>query len=66
MAPKHQLDDAESSSRAGGRPSALTPEHIAVLHDIAISAAGVRPAGARLLLNRLVYLPSAGEGWDAR
>ena len=36
METKHPLDGTEPSSNAGGRPPALTPEHIAVLHDIVI------------------------------
>ena len=34
MATRDPLDGAEPSSNAGGRPPALKPEHIAVLHDI--------------------------------
>lgn len=34
MAKKHPLDGTEPSSNAGGRPPALKPEHIAILHDI--------------------------------
>jgi transposase len=34
MATKDPLDGIEPSSNAGGRPPALKPEHIAVLHDI--------------------------------
>jgi len=34
MATKHPLDGVGSSNNVGGRPPALKPEHIAVLHDI--------------------------------
>jgi len=34
MATKHPLEGVESSNNVGGRPPALKPEHIAVLHDI--------------------------------
>ena len=34
MATRDPLDGTEPSSNAGGRPPALKPEHIAVLHDI--------------------------------
>lgn len=34
MATRDPLDGTEPSSHAGGRPPALKPEHIAVLHDI--------------------------------
>lgn len=34
MATKHPLDGTEPSSGVGGRPPALKPEHIAILHDI--------------------------------
>jgi putative transposase len=34
MATRDRLDGIEPSSNAGGRPQALKPEHIAVLHDI--------------------------------
>lgn len=34
MATRYLLGDAEPSSNVGGRPPALKPEHIAVLHDI--------------------------------
>ncbi len=40
MATKSPLDGTEPSSRAGGRPPALKPEHIAVLHDILMERAG--------------------------
>lgn len=39
MATKHPLDGTEPSSNAGGRPPALKPEHIAVLHDIVMERA---------------------------
>jgi putative transposase len=34
MATKHLLDDSQPPVNLGGRPPALKPEHIAVLHDI--------------------------------
>jgi putative transposase len=34
MATKYSLDGSESPVNIGGRPPALKPEHIAVLHDI--------------------------------
>ena len=34
MATKHLLGSTAPSSSAGGRPLALKPEHIAVLHEI--------------------------------
>jgi transposase len=34
MATKHPLDGSEPPVNIGGRPPALKPEHIAVLHDI--------------------------------
>jgi putative transposase len=34
MATKHPLDGIEPSNHAGGRPPALKPEHIVILHDI--------------------------------
>ena len=34
MATRDPLDGTEPSSNVGGRPPALKPEHIAVLHDI--------------------------------
>lgn len=40
MATKYPLGGTEPSSRAGGRPPALKPEHIAVLHDIVMERAG--------------------------
>lgn len=39
MATTHPLDGTEPSSSAGGRPPALKPEHIAVLHDIVMERA---------------------------
>ncbi|MEX0139598.1 hypothetical protein MRBLMS1_000358 [Massilia sp. LMS1-1-1.1] len=34
MATKHSLGSTAPSSSFGGRPPALKPEHIAVLHEI--------------------------------
>jgi transposase len=34
MVTRHPLDGSEPSSNVSGRPPALKPEHIAVLHDI--------------------------------
>ncbi|WP_425254411.1 helix-turn-helix domain-containing protein [Janthinobacterium sp. NFX145] len=42
MATKYPLNGTEPSSRAGGRPPALKPEHIAVLHDIVMERAQAR------------------------
>jgi putative transposase len=39
MATKHPLDGTEPSSNVGGRPPALKPEHISVLHDIVMECA---------------------------
>lgn len=39
MATTHPLDGTEPSSSAGGRPPALTPEHIAILHNIVMERA---------------------------
>lgn len=39
MVTTHPLDGTEPSSSAGGRPPALKPEHIAVLHDIVMERA---------------------------
>jgi hypothetical protein len=35
MTTKYPLDGTEPSSGANGRPPPLSPEHIAVLHDLA-------------------------------
>ena len=39
MATRNPLDGSKPSSNAGGRPPALKPEHIAVLHDIVTARA---------------------------
>ncbi len=42
MATKHSLGSTAPSSSAGGRPPALKPEHIAVLHEILVVRAQAR------------------------
>ena len=39
VATTHPLDGTEPSSSAGGRPPALKPEHIAILHNIVMERA---------------------------
>lgn len=42
MATRDRLDGIEPLSNAGGRPPALKPEHIVVLHDIVAECAQAR------------------------
>ena len=64
MATRDPLDGAEPSSNVGGRPPALKPEHIAVLHDIVTERAQAslkeiadelyRPVGYACAMQRFV------------